>query len=321
MKAKSILLLLLCCCLIASVRAAEDPDDDWFDWDDKPKPEEPGDDPPDDGGEAPVPADEPEPGDGAADPGDLDPGLVREPEPDCALPVVPEDWIRFKRTGKTREGEILHITDATVTFRTATGILYSYPVGELDGWGRKTTLEDAYEIERRAAGADAREHFALHRKCLDCSLEDQAVAELNEAVRLDKNFLEGYETLANYYRDRGAVDTELEVCLRASRAMDEPGRIALRLGLLYERFDMLSYADKQYVAALELDPTDIRALWTHGDVLRRLGRPGDALKRYNEALNLRPDEAHSLCGKGLILETEESIYSGEMYHFSVQATR
>jgi GntR family transcriptional regulator len=29
----------------------------------------------------------------------------------------------------------------------------------------------------------------------------------------------------------------------------------------------------------------------------------------------------TLCGKGLILETEESIYSGEMYHFSVQATR
>lgn len=159
--------------------------------------------------------------------------------------------------------------------------------GDLDG------AIKAYERARALAPGDAEPYLQLGQILLRAGKPGQALYELGRAVEIDPHNLDVRYHLYQVYRQSG-MQQEAVAQLRLLKAGEDPTAIAglfLRHGREHLRRDELDSAADDYRLALELFPDDEETLWALGDILRRQGRPAEALRVWARGVWVAPSPA------------------------------
>lgn len=177
---------------------------------------------------------------------------------------------------------------------------------------------------------------------------DEALPLLTEAVKINPNHARSWARLGNVLRQLGKHDEAITAYTRATSIDPTYAWAWNELGMTYESLEKPDLALEAYQRAADCEPNDAyytfqqvdlllkqdhdidRALelvdrslkldarnsrtWAkHGQVLRRLNRPADALRSYNRAIDLDQLNAWAWSGRGLALsslgEHEEALKS------------
>jgi tetratricopeptide (TPR) repeat protein len=153
------------------------------------------------------------------------------------------------------------------------------------------------ELAKLAAAAPAKALYPYWTARLD---QDDgqyaaAVAGLQRATQLDRNYMKAYDNLGLCYEALGRFDDaerSFEEALRLNRA-EKPGSPwpALNLGLLLTRLDRTEAAEARFRESLAADPRFPQARYQLGVALEKRGRVAEALHELEEAARLDPDYA------------------------------
>lgn len=125
---------------------------------------------------------------------------------------------------------------------------------------------------------------------------DQAIAQLEEAVKSDPNFAIAWAALGEAYLAKYHVeqnprwlDQATESCTRAARIDNQLAPVHIALGRVQTDTGKLDLAVQEFQRALDLNPRNSDALFGLALVYERQGRPAEAGKMYERAAALRPD--------------------------------
>ena len=185
-------------------------------------------------------------------------------------------------------------------------------------------------------GAAARHQRGLEH--LSGNRPDLALAELEQALRLDPRNHEFLKSLGNAHKAMGSREKAVD-CYRRSLALtpDYPPSL-YNLGLILHEMNRLEEAEGLFRRVCEIEPRDADALihlglvyckrsrfadgervfrlalklapgnpflWMClGNACRELGKPGEAVAAYGTALELEPGSAEALDGLGNILQEQ-----------------
>ena len=155
-----------------------------------------------------------------------------------------------------------------------------------------TTLKydpnNVYALVNRAA------LFSLDRK------PDLALKDLDRAILLDPTFARAFYNRGYVYFMQKSYDKAIEDYGAAIALDPEMGLAYNNRGLTRAITDRdLTQALNDSDMALKLMPTNLEVRDTRAFIYLKLGEPTQALKEYNEALDIDPNRAISLYGRGL----------------------
>jgi len=157
---------------------------------------------------------------------------------------------------------------------------------------------DFHKAEQMDLNDDARYVLFVSRGVLRIRTNriDDAIADLNAAIKLKPNAYQAFVNLAQAYRQRDRLDLALEQLQRAVRL--EPGlahlyRLLARLHLERNELDLaLANFDRAIDRETANSPYQVDDHIERGRLLLRSGRHSEALASFDAAVALRPD--HSL---------------------------
>ena len=142
------------------------------------------------------------------------------------------------------------------------------------------------------------------RADLDAQNVREAIAKLEEAVRLNSNSVEARYLLGNAY----AQDEQLS---QAERQLTEVLRLDAahtdarsNLGVVYYRQGKLQDAEKAFRTALKDEPNDSEIHYNLGGVLAALNRLDDAVAEFTIAIRLAPSLAEPYLGLGSVYKLQ-----------------
>jgi tetratricopeptide (TPR) repeat protein len=136
---------------------------------------------------------------------------------------------------------------------------------------------------------------------------DRALADYNEAVRLDPNFAAAYNNRGRVYLDRGDLDRAMAEFNEANRvdpkyALSYGGRIEVYV----EKGD-LDGAIAEASKALAMDPNSADFYGNRGGTYERKGDFPRAIADLNEAIRLEPKNGARYFGRAVA-----SLYAGDL---------
>lgn len=169
--------------------------------------------------------------------------------------------------------------------------------------GRVSEAVAMYERLLLRQPADAALLFLLGTAHLQMRKFEQAVARLDRAIALNKNYAPAYGNRGLALKNLGRLDEALASCDRAVKldAADALSWIS-RSNVLHQlkRFDeALASAER----ALMLRPDHAEAHNNRGVILKDLGRLEDALASYDRAIALVPNYAEAHSNRGALLQS------------------
>lgn len=137
---------------------------------------------------------------------------------------------------------------------------------------------------------------------------DKAIEELEEAKQLEPDGLEPGLMLALLYTlenssDKAAQEYE-EVLKKASQVEPKNTDILRSLAALYYQQKKFENAISTYKLILTLDKKDYESVFLLGNLLSEIGKPGEAIEKFKEALKLNPDYADALNSLGYLYVEE-----------------
>jgi tetratricopeptide (TPR) repeat protein len=138
---------------------------------------------------------------------------------------------------------------------------------------------------------------------------DKQLAELENAIALDKNFAPAYESLGYFYRWRNQFDKAEEAFKEYVRlSPQEPNAYDL-LGDLYMRMGKFEEAIGQYNEAIALDSTHSYAQYMIGSTLAFMGRYEDARQAFLKTMDMQLKPANKVYDQEGIMRTY--VYEGD----------
>ena len=186
-----------------------------------------------------------------------------------------------------------------------------------------TRIEDARTVKPVTVGGSAREHLEAGRQLLVNGAYNEAVTELSTAVSLDPKLTEAHNLLGIAFDKKGFSDRAKDSFERAVK-LEEDAETLNNLGFaLYQRGNYRAAVDRLKRAA-KLAPADERILNNLGlaycrlgkideaykafaraagpvtgnlntaKMLERFGREDDAIRYYEDARNLEPNNTIAL---------------------------
>jgi len=188
------------------------------------------------------------------------------------------------------------------------------------------------------APSKARAHLHLGIAYTEAGRFDQALAEMQTALRLDPTYSAVYFGLGKLYLKQGQLDLSLANFNKTlsldpdsfqanfqrgniyfyqkeyeraiqdySRAIGfDPNSEVLfnQRGMAYDHLGQYSPALSDYSAAIRLNPDYVEAYNNRGNVYDILGQVGQALTDYNSALRLNPNNAATYYNRGLLYQKQ-----------------
>ncbi len=134
---------------------------------------------------------------------------------------------------------------------------------------------------------------------------ENALASFDKAIELDPNDVFAIYNAGYIYLQRNEYETVLDYFMRAIKIDANIFELLFHTGrVLYELDrpeEAISYINR---AILETENPGAIVYRYFGDCNLALGRTDEAIKAYNTALKLRPDDAHSLSALALCYENE-----------------
>lgn len=129
---------------------------------------------------------------------------------------------------------------------------------------------------------------------------DEAVRELREALKLNPGYTEAHNNLGNIYAGSGRYEEAIIELGEAIRL--NPGYAVARnnLGNIYVLQNMLMEALKEFQEAVRLDPDSVYPRSNLGNIYTDMGRYEDALREFNEVLRRDPEFPDAYRGIGSV---------------------
>jgi tetratricopeptide (TPR) repeat protein len=150
-----------------------------------------------------------------------------------------------------------------------------------------TTIPGAYESHLQGLGY-------LERNGKEENLET-TISKFKQAIEQDPHFALAHSGLGQAYWRKYKLTKDSELLENAqsssSRAVEINDRLAsvhIRLGIIHEETGQHEDAIKEFQQALQLDPLNFDALCELALVYENLGRPEEAEKAHKEAIKLKP---------------------------------
>ncbi|XP_006646603.1 probable UDP-N-acetylglucosamine--peptide N-acetylglucosaminyltransferase SEC [Oryza brachyantha] len=122
---------------------------------------------------------------------------------------------------------------------------------------------------------------------------DMCIAKNEEAVAIQPNFPECFNSIANAWSEKGNVDLAIQFYLHAIQVRPTFADAWTNLANAYTRKGNLSQATECFHQALALNPHLADAYCNLGDVLKAQGLYKEAYSRYLDALNIKPTFANA----------------------------
>jgi Tfp pilus assembly protein PilF len=145
------------------------------------------------------------------------------------------------------------------------------------------TTEDGVVDQKKLISGSAREHLAAGREFLNSGQLNEAIAELSAAVSLDPQLGAAHSLLAIAFDKKGLPDRAKESYERAIKVEPEDAQALNNLGFsLYQNGNYRAAVDR-LKRAIKLAPKDERILNNLGLALCRLGKFDDAYKYFARA--------------------------------------
>jgi lipoprotein NlpI len=127
---------------------------------------------------------------------------------------------------------------------------------------------------------------------------DRAMADCNEAIKLDRTFAPAYINRGNAHLNKGAFDSAFNDFNEAVR-LDPKSAWALNArGDLYKAKGEFDHALADYNQAIQLDPGYAIAYFSRGDLYKRMGDFDRAMTDLNDSIRLDPNYAKAYFVRG-----------------------
>lgn len=135
-----------------------------------------------------------------------------------------------------------------------------------------------------------------------------AVAEFQEAVRLDPSYAEAHTKLGLAHKQQGNL-TKAAEALKAAVRLDPNDFVPIfELGEVYRLLNKLAQAIRAYVMACELNPLDFEARVRLADCYYRSSELESAAQAYQEALKLDRRNAQAWSNLGAVYHMQVKPY-------------
>jgi adenylate cyclase len=169
------------------------------------------------------------------------------------------------------------------------------------GWTDNAELNytEAYELAQRAVALDSRypiAHFALGLVCMRTRRSDRAMAEFQEAIRLNPSFANPYVFLAQMYRHRGQPEEAIALAEKGIRLNPRDPRLFIWLSVLAGAYYELGHYEQAVEVgrrAWSLNPNWSAGLRYVVAGLGQLGRIEEVQSALAELKRRDPTVAHA----------------------------
>jgi len=133
--------------------------------------------------------------------------------------------------------------------------------------------------------------------------DDDAISDLQAALRLDPSFARAASSLGFLYAKVGRRDLAIEQFQQALRSEPDNPVLLFDLGYVYHMQKNYEPAIKAFKDALRHDPKIDRAWYGLGLALESLDRHEEAAEALQEAATLQPMNAHAWYELGMVYHT------------------
>ncbi len=140
---------------------------------------------------------------------------------------------------------------------------------------------------------DPRNHYMRALTLEDLQRPDEAIASLQDALRLDPDYAEAWNNLGIVLHDQKRFKEAVVRFQHAVRCKPDYARAYNNLGTSLRSLGDLSGAQLQFEQAVRLDPGYTRAYFNLGANCLDLGQLGLAEDSFNRALGLKPDNVEA----------------------------
>ncbi len=145
---------------------------------------------------------------------------------------------------------------------------------------------------------NAAAYFGLGEVYTDLELRDDAIASYEKALTGDSKLTEIFLPLGILYFQKGEIAKADEVLSKALADSIETAETQVLLGVIRSSQNRTDDALKAFNRAQTLDPNNPDAYYYKGDVLLRLGKQNEALTEFQKAIALRPNYFEAFRGTG-----------------------
>jgi tetratricopeptide (TPR) repeat protein len=154
-------------------------------------------------------------------------------------------------------------------------------------------------------------HSKLSILLLDRGQANEAIGQLQQALRFDPDDAEGYNNLGSFLGKQGRTDEAIRQFQEAIRLEPDNPLAHYNLGNALLMKGQMDEAIRQFQATIRLNPNHAEAHYNLGTALGSKGRTDEAITQYQEATRLNPGNADAHYNLGLALagkgQTDEAI--------------
>jgi tetratricopeptide (TPR) repeat protein len=160
---------------------------------------------------------------------------------------------------------------------------------------------DGAEMQVSASPADPLAHNFLATKYLQAGRVADAVAQLNEALRLKPGDAEAHSNLATALQAQGQVAEAVQHAREAVRLKPDDDRVHFNLGNLMLAGGQADEAEREFRRAVQLNPENGDAQFNLGVLLGSRNQLDEATAHLRRAVEINPQnaDAHRNLGLGL----------------------
>ncbi|MFQ5454828.1 MAG: tetratricopeptide repeat protein [Nitrospirota bacterium] len=127
-------------------------------------------------------------------------------------------------------------------------------------------------------------HYNLANAYIKKGLDDKAIYEFKEALKIDYDLYDAHISLGNIYNDRGIFDKAIEEYKYALKLFPEHAGININLGIVYQKLGMIDDAIKRFKEAARVTPHYSDAHYNLANAYKNKGMTGLAADEYREAI-------------------------------------
>ncbi|MCL2939527.1 MAG: tetratricopeptide repeat-containing serine protease family protein [Trichodesmium sp. MAG_R02] len=129
---------------------------------------------------------------------------------------------------------------------------------------------------------------------------EQAIADLNQAIRLNPKLVKAYNVRGIVYYDQGKYDLAIADYNQAIQLNPKYAYAYYNRGLVYDDQGKYDLAIADYNQAIQLNPKDADYYYNRGIVYRKQGKYDLAIADYNQAIQLKPKFAEAYNNRGVV---------------------
>jgi len=136
--------------------------------------------------------------------------------------------------------------------------------------------------------------------------QTEAIANYQEALRINPNYLPNHVHLAYYLLKTGKINEALVQYQEAVKLNPQAPILHVNLGELLVILGRFDEAMSQYEQAVQLNPDDPHPYYSMGIVLLQQGRYVEAVDNFRKALRLDPKDFEKLAALACVLASNEN---------------